>query len=88
MEIKTQSCIIVTKHSKVIAMKENLELSVAMKELADNKLTMDSNHDSTCRTIESMREGLRAATFAHIGDKLQLAQVLHSFKGNLDHGET
>ncbi len=54
--------------SSVIAMKESLELSIAMKELADNKLTMNSVHDIACRIIESMREDLRTATFANIGD--------------------
>jgi hypothetical protein len=49
-------------------MKESLELSIAMKELADNKLTMNSVHDIACRIIESMREDLRTATFANIGD--------------------
>jgi hypothetical protein len=69
-------------------MQENLELSIAMKELVDNKLTMSSDHDIACRIIESIGEGLRTATFANLGEKPQLAQILHSFKGNQDHGET
>jgi hypothetical protein len=69
-------------------MQENLELSIAMKEFVDNKFTMSSDHEIACRIIESMREGLRTATFANLGEKLQPAQILHSFKGNRDHGET
>ncbi len=67
MEIKTQSCVMVTNHIKAIAMKKNLEQSIAMKELVENKLTMNSYHGIACRIIKSMLEGLQTVTFANIG---------------------
>ena len=39
MEIKAQSCLMVTNQSEVIAMKEYLELSIATKDSVENKLT-------------------------------------------------
>ncbi len=63
-------------------------LTITMKELAASKATRTSGHDIACRIIESMRESLRTATFVNIGDKPQLAKVLHSYKNSLDHGET
>ena len=68
-------------------MRDKLELSIAMLELADNKISKTHEHDIADRMIDSFRAGLRTAVFENIAEKNELAAVLQTFKASRDQGE-
>ena len=67
-------------------MEDKLELSTAMLELADNKVSKTFDHAIANRTIDSYRAGLRKAEFENIADKNELATVLQTYKMSRDQG--
>ena len=69
-------------------MKQKLELSIAMLELADNKIskTRTHDHDIANRMIDSFRTGLRNVAFQNIA-RNEMAIVLQAFKLSRDNGE-
>ena len=82
MDIKTLYTVMVTNHKEAVAMKEKMELSIAMQEMpvADSKISKTFDHDIANRMIDSMRAGLRNATFGNIAEKTQLAGILQTYK--------
>ena len=55
VDIKTICSSVVQSHQDALNMKEKLELSMAMIELADNKIPKTHDHDITNRMIDSDR---------------------------------
>ena len=88
MDIKTLCTVMVTNHKEAVAMKEKMELSIAMQEMADSKISKTFDHDIANRMIDSMRSGLRNATFGNIAEKTQLAEILQTYKTSRDAGDT
>ncbi len=76
MDIKTLCPVMVTNRTKAATVKEKMELSIAMQELADNRISKSVDHDIANRIIDSMRAGLRNTTFGNIAEKAQLAEIL------------
>ena len=68
-------------------MKDKLELSLAMLELACNNTSKYQDDEIANRIIDSFRAGLRTAVFENIAEKNELATVLQSFKESRDQGE-
>ena len=85
-KIKEHSGNIVTDHHE--AMKEQLELAIAMSEMANSALTRASDHDIACRIVEFGRNAYPKAKFANACEGLQLAAVFQSAKTAIDNGET
>ena len=67
-DIETICSTIVRGHQEALDMKQKLELSIAMLELADNKISKTHDHDIANRIIDSFRAGLRNAAFQNIAD--------------------
>jgi hypothetical protein len=88
MDIKTLCAVMVTNHKEADAMKEKMELSIAMQEMADSKISKTFDHGTTNRMIDSMWSGLRNATFGNIAEKTQLAETLQTYKTSRDAGDT
>ena len=65
-EIKTICTTVARSHQEALNMKDKLELSIAMLELADNKMSKTHDHDIANRIIGSFRVGLRTAVFENI----------------------
>ena len=84
MDIKTLCTVMVTNHKEVVAMKEKMDLSIAMQEMADSKISKTFDHDIANRMIDSMRACLRNATFGNIAEKTQLAEILQTYKTSGD----
>ena len=57
-------------------MKEKLELLIAMKELADNKISKTHDHDIANQVIDSYLSSMRTAVFPNIAEKNELAIVI------------
>ena len=74
-DIKTICSSVVRSHQDALNMKK-LELSIAMLELADNKISKTHDHDLANRIIDSFRAGLRTAVFQNITEKNELATVI------------
>ena len=55
MDIKTLCTVMVTYHKEAVPMKEKMELSIAMQEMADSKISKTFDHDIANRMIDSMR---------------------------------
>ena len=68
-------------------MKQKLELSIAMLEQADNKITKTHDQDIANRIIDSFRAGLRGAAFQNIAERNEMTSVLQTFKTSRDNGE-
>jgi hypothetical protein len=80
----------VTNHKDAVAMKEKMELSIAMHEMADSKISKTFDHDIANRMIDSMRSVLRNVTFGNIAEKTQvtqLAEILQTYKTSRDAGD-
>jgi hypothetical protein len=86
-DIKTNCSVVVRNHQEALSMKEKLELSIAMLELADNKISQTHDHDTANRIIDSYRAGLRTAVFQNIAEKNELAAVLQTYTSARDQGE-
>ncbi len=69
-------------------MKEKMELSIAMQEMADSKISKTFDHDIANRTIDSMLSGLHTDTFGNIAEKTQLAEILQTYRTSRDAGDT
>jgi hypothetical protein len=87
-DIKSSCSIVVRNHQEALSMKEKLELSIAMLELADNKISKTHDHDTANRIIDAYRSGLRTAVFQNIAEKNELAAVLQTYKASRDQGNT
>ena len=86
-EVKTTCMTVVRSHKEAVAMKDSLELSIAMLELADNKVSKTFDHDTANRIIDSYRAGLRKAEFENVTVKNELATMLQTYKMSRDQGE-
>ena len=86
-EIKTICTTVVRSHREAVEMKDKLELSIAMLELADNKVSNTFDHDIANRIIDSYRAGLRKAEFENIAEKNELATILQTYKMSRDQGK-
>jgi hypothetical protein len=80
--------LMLTNHKEAVAMKEKMELSIAMQEMADSIISKTFDHDIANRMIDSLRSGLRNATFGNIAKKTQLAEILQTYKTSRDAGDT
>ena len=69
-EIKTICSTMVQTHQQALDMKQKLELSIAMLEQADNKITKTHDQDIANRIIDSFRAGLRNAAFQNIAGQI------------------
>ena len=87
-EIKTICLTVVQNYQEALNMKEKLELSLAMLELASNNTSKYQDEEISSRIIDSFRAGLRKAEFENIVEKNELAMVLQTFKMYRDQGET
>ena len=87
-EIKTICSTVVRNYQEALNMKEKLELSLAMLELASNNTSKYQDEEISSRIIDSFRAGLRKAEFENIVEKNELAMVLQTFKMYRDQGET
>jgi hypothetical protein len=88
MDKKTLCTVIVTNHKEAVSMKEKMELSIAMQEMADSKISKTLHHDIANRMIDSMLSGLCNATFGNIAKKTQLAEISQTYKTSRDAGDT
>ena len=61
-------------------MKVKLELSIAMLELAGNKISKTHDHDIANSIIDSFRAGLRTVVFQNIAEKNELASALQTYQ--------
>ena len=86
-DIKMICSFVVRSHQDALNMKEKLELSIAMLELAGNKISKTHDHDIANRFIDSFRAGLRTAVFQNIAEKNKLAAALQTYKAVRDQGE-
>ena len=68
-------------------MKDKLELSIAILELADKKISKTHDHDIANRMVDSFWAGLRNALFENIAEKNELTTALQKFKVSSDQGE-
>jgi hypothetical protein len=68
-------------------MKEKLELLIAMKELADNKISKTHDHDIANQIIDSFRAAMRTEVFRNISEKNEFAVLIQSYKTSRDQGE-
>ena len=87
-EIKTTCSTVVRNYQEALNMKEKLEVSLAMLELASNNTSKSQDNEISNRIIDSFRAGLRTAVFENIVEKNELATVLQTFKMYRDQGET
>ena len=87
-EIKTTCSTVVRNYQEALNLKEKLELSLAMLELACNNTSKYQDDEIANRIIDSFRAGLRTAVFENIVEKNELATVLQTFKMYRDQGET
>ncbi len=56
MNIKTLCTVMITIHKEAVAMKEKMQLSFAMQELADNKIPKTFDHAIANRIIDSKQD--------------------------------
>jgi hypothetical protein len=87
MDIKTMCNVMVTNYYEAVTMKEKMELSIVMQELADNKISKTFDHDIATRIIDSMLARLRNTTFGNIAEKTQLAEILQTYRTSRDAGD-
>ncbi len=67
-------------------MKEKLELLIAIKELADSKISKTHDYDIANQIIDSFRASMRTAVFPNIAEKNELAGVIQSYKTSSNQG--
>ena len=87
-KIKEFSGKMVTNHHEAMIMKEQLELGIAMSEMANNKFARASDHEIACRVVECGRNGYAKAKFVNACEGLQLAAVFQDAKTAIDNGKT
>ena len=86
-DIKIICSAAVRSHQDALIMNEKLELSIAVIDLADNKIPKTHDHDIANRIVDSFRSGLRTAVFQNIAEKNELAAVLQMYKAARDQGK-
>ena len=86
-DIKTNCSSVLRNHQDALNTREKLELSIAILELADNKISKTHDHDIANRIIDSFQAGLRTEVFQNITEKNERATVLQAFKAASDQGE-
>ncbi len=67
---------------------ESTKLDMDIRTLCTVMVTKAFDHDIANRMIDSMRSGLRNATFGNVVEKTQLAEILQTYKTSRDAGDT
>ena len=69
-------------------MKEKMELSIAVQEMADSKIYKIFHHDIANRMIDPIRTGLSNPTLGKIAENTRLAEILQTYKTSWDAVDT